>query len=85
MFQFLTDSEVQTSKHRSIPALFQTLFDCKVLATVPSVHFLPWTHPPVSKKVNLVSWIDYKYEDYVLLEMRNTDKVPLQISERGST
>ncbi|CAH2258298.1 jg10524 [Pararge aegeria aegeria] len=41
-YEFLTDSSVQLSKHKSMPALFQLLFDFKILNKVPKVHFLPW-------------------------------------------
>ncbi|KAL0869095.1 hypothetical protein ABMA27_007402 [Loxostege sticticalis] len=53
-YEFLTDNEIQHSKHKSIPALFQLFFDYKVLTTVPRVHFLPWTFPPSSKKISVL-------------------------------
>ncbi|KAJ2953334.1 hypothetical protein O0L34_g924 [Tuta absoluta] len=53
-FEFLTDSEIQLSKHKSIPALFQVLFDYQVLTTIPTVHFLPWTHPADSKTATMM-------------------------------
>ncbi|KAJ0173608.1 hypothetical protein K1T71_010757 [Dendrolimus kikuchii] len=49
-YEFLTDSEVQLSKHISVPSLFQLLFNYKVLKSVPKVHFLPWIHQPPSSK-----------------------------------
>ncbi|XP_026314917.1 dimethyladenosine transferase 2, mitochondrial isoform X2 [Hyposmocoma kahamanoa] len=54
LFEFLTDADVQMNKHKSTPALFQLLFDYKLLTTVPKVHFLPWTIPAVSKHVNVI-------------------------------
>ncbi|XP_012544415.2 dimethyladenosine transferase 2, mitochondrial isoform X2 [Bombyx mandarina] len=42
-YEFLTDKEVQQSKQKSVPTLFQLLFDCKTLTTVTKAHFLPWT------------------------------------------
>ncbi|XP_047033927.1 dimethyladenosine transferase 2, mitochondrial isoform X1 [Helicoverpa zea] len=70
-YKFLTDNEVQLRKHRSIPALFQMLFDHKVLTSVPKVHFLPWTHKTDSKKNSLI-------EEHTLLLVNITqkDKLP---------
>ncbi|XP_063831105.1 dimethyladenosine transferase 2, mitochondrial [Ostrinia nubilalis] len=53
-YQFLTDNQIQFSKHKSVPALFQLFFDYKVLTTVPKVHFLPWAFPPSSKKSSVL-------------------------------
>ncbi|PZC80878.1 hypothetical protein B5X24_HaOG213865 [Helicoverpa armigera] len=65
------DNEVQLRKHRSIPALFQMLFDHNVLTSVPKVHFLPWTHKTDSKKNSLI-------EEHTLLLVNITqkDKLP---------
>ncbi|CAH2045312.1 unnamed protein product, partial [Iphiclides podalirius] len=53
-YQFLTDPDIQQSKHKSIPALFQIFFDYKIITKVPIVHFLPWFHPPSTKKSSLL-------------------------------
>ncbi|XP_026760681.2 dimethyladenosine transferase 2, mitochondrial [Galleria mellonella] len=53
-YEFLTDSQIQLKKHKSTPALFQLLFDFKVLNTVPKAHFLPWTFPATSKRMTLM-------------------------------
>ncbi|XP_035449183.1 dimethyladenosine transferase 2, mitochondrial [Spodoptera frugiperda] len=70
-YEFLTDNEVQLKKHRSIPALFQMLFDHKVLTTVPKVHFLPWTHKPDSKKITMMD-----EHRLVLVNITQKDKLP---------
>ncbi|KAJ8714052.1 hypothetical protein PYW08_007672 [Mythimna loreyi] len=70
-YEFLTDSEVQLTKHRSIPALFQLLFDHKVLTTVPKVHFLPWTHRPNSKKITMMD-----EHRLLLVNITQKDKLP---------
>lgn len=41
-YRFLTDSQIQNRKNRTIPALFQLLFDYKLLSKVPKLHYLPW-------------------------------------------
>ncbi|XP_072929855.1 dimethyladenosine transferase 2, mitochondrial [Epargyreus clarus] len=53
-YEFLTDSTVQQGKHKSLPALFQSLFDCKILTKLPKVHFLPWTHSSNDKKLSVI-------------------------------
>ncbi|XP_041969892.1 dimethyladenosine transferase 2, mitochondrial [Aricia agestis] len=53
-YEFLTDATIQLSKHKSVPALFQLLFDFTVLDKVPKVHFLPWTHSTATKKSNVI-------------------------------
>ncbi|KAH9639240.1 hypothetical protein HF086_014104 [Spodoptera exigua] len=65
------NNEVQLKKHRSIPALFQMLFDHKVLTTVPKVHFLPWTHKPDSKKITMMD-----EHRLVLVNITQKDKLP---------
>ncbi|CAF4911308.1 unnamed protein product [Pieris macdunnoughi] len=52
-YEFLTDLNVQHGKHKSVPSLFQSLFQYKVLQKVPKAHFLPWTFPP-SKKTSVI-------------------------------
>ncbi|XP_053613603.1 dimethyladenosine transferase 2, mitochondrial [Plodia interpunctella] len=53
-YEFLTDNEIQINKHKSIPALFQMLFDYKILTNVPKVHFLPWTYHQTGKRVTMM-------------------------------
>ncbi|XP_063367717.1 dimethyladenosine transferase 2, mitochondrial [Cydia amplana] len=53
-YEFLTDNEIQNRKHMAVPTLFQLLFDFKILANVPKVHFLPWTYPTTNKRVTLM-------------------------------
>ncbi|XP_049877700.1 dimethyladenosine transferase 2, mitochondrial [Pectinophora gossypiella] len=69
-FDFLTDSDIQLSKYKSVPALFQVLFDYKIIRTVPIVHFLPWTHPPTGKNVSLT-------DNYHLFLVNITQKAKL--------
>ncbi|XP_059053130.1 dimethyladenosine transferase 2, mitochondrial [Achroia grisella] len=54
-YEFLTDNEIQFTKHKSTPALFQLLFDFKVLNNVPKVHFLPWTFPATGKRMTVMN------------------------------
>ncbi|CAG9789335.1 unnamed protein product [Diatraea saccharalis] len=72
-YEFLTDSQVQTGKHKSLPALFQLLFDFKVLGSVPKAHFLPWTYPPNIKKLSVMDECNM-----YLVNITQKDKLPCQ-------
>ncbi|XP_013170932.1 PREDICTED: dimethyladenosine transferase 2, mitochondrial [Papilio xuthus] len=69
-YRYLTDNDIQERKFKTIPALFQTFFDCKVLIKVPKVHFLPWTYPPSGKKAALM-------DEYCLYLVNITQKEKL--------
>ncbi|XP_073950361.1 mitochondrial transcription factor B2 isoform X2 [Choristoneura fumiferana] len=71
-YEFLTDSEIQLSKHMSVPTLFQLLFDYKILTNVPKIHFLPWTHPATNKRVTMM-------DEYQLYLVNITQKKDLPV------
>ncbi|XP_045776377.1 dimethyladenosine transferase 2, mitochondrial [Maniola jurtina] len=74
-YEFLTDSSIQMSKHKSIPALFQLLFDFKVLNKVPKVHFLPWMFSENKAKSSII-------EENCLYLVRITRKKTLPCAPR---
>lgn len=43
------------TKQKWVPALFQLLFDFKVLDKVPKVHYLPWMSNQDNLKTSVVS------------------------------
>ncbi|KAG7297932.1 hypothetical protein JYU34_018687 [Plutella xylostella] len=53
-FNFLTDQGMQNVKHKSLPAMFQLLFDTKVITKIPKTYYLPWMHPPDKKKASVI-------------------------------
>ncbi|XP_032521507.2 dimethyladenosine transferase 2, mitochondrial [Danaus plexippus] len=69
-YEFLTDSSIMLSKHKSLPALFQLLFDFKVLMRVPKNHFLPWTYSTNTAKGSVL-------DEYCLNIVRITQKETL--------
>ncbi|CAH0728458.1 unnamed protein product, partial [Brenthis ino] len=69
-YEFLVDSGIQMGKHKAVPALFQLLFDFKVLNKVPKAHFLPWTYTPSTKKLSVM-------DEYCLYLVRITQKEKL--------
>ncbi|XP_023935840.2 dimethyladenosine transferase 2, mitochondrial [Bicyclus anynana] len=74
-YEFLTDSSIQMSKYKSVPALFQLLFDFKILDKVPKVHFLPWMHNQNNAKSSVI-------EDNCLYLVRITRKKTLPCEPR---
>ncbi|CAH2094591.1 unnamed protein product [Euphydryas editha] len=53
-YEFLADPAIQMNKHKSVPSLFQLLFDYEVLNKVPKVHFLPWTYASSTQKASVM-------------------------------
>ncbi|CAH0400513.1 unnamed protein product [Chilo suppressalis] len=70
-YEFLTDHQIQTGKHKSMPSLFQLFFDYKILTSVPKVHFLPWTYPPNNKKLSVMDECNL-----YLVNITQKDKLP---------
>ncbi|XP_013184211.2 dimethyladenosine transferase 2, mitochondrial [Amyelois transitella] len=70
-YEYLTDNEIQFNKHKSLPALFQMLFDYKILTNVPKVHFLPWTYKQSGKRVTMMD----EYRMY-LVNITQKEKLP---------
>ncbi|XP_047536831.1 dimethyladenosine transferase 2, mitochondrial [Vanessa atalanta] len=69
-YEFLADSSVQMNKHKSVPSLFQLLFDYEVLNKVPKVHFLPWTYTSNTQKISVM-------DDFCLYLVKITQKTKL--------